>query len=73
MPPFTVNGQTFLSTKDVAEILEMPPGTLRALLQRGALPDVPKQTHVTRKQRGFTKEWVREAAQILEKKLPRSF
>lgn len=70
MPAFFVNGETYLSTKDVAELLDLAPGTLRGLLARGVLPDVPKQIYVTRKQRGFTREWVESAAEILGKDLP---
>ena len=70
VPRFKVDGTTYMSTKDVAEVLDIAPGTLRALLSRGVLPDVTKQTHVTRKQRGFTEEWVIEAAAILGKTLP---
>jgi predicted transcriptional regulator of viral defense system len=59
VPQFSINGETFFSTKDVADLLGIAPSTLRALLGRGVLPDVPRQTHVTRKQRGFTEAWVR--------------
>jgi hypothetical protein len=70
VPRFSVNGETFFSTKDAADFLGIAPSTLRALLARGVLPDVPRQTHVTRKQRGFTEAWIREAAAILGRNLP---
>lgn len=70
MPRFSVNGETFFSTKDAADLLGIAPSTLRALLARGVLPDVPRQTHVTRKQRGFTEAWIRDAAALLGRRLP---
>jgi hypothetical protein len=69
MPKFSVNGQTFMSTQDAAAALELPPATLRSLISRGVLPDVDKLLHVTRKQRGFTEEWLVAAAATLGKTL----
>jgi hypothetical protein len=69
MPRFNVNGRTYMSTSDVAAALDLPAPTLRSLIARGVLPDVDKLQYVTRKQRGFTEEWLDEAAKILGKTL----
>jgi hypothetical protein len=70
VPQFSVNGETYFSTKDVADLLGVAPSTVRSLIERGVLQDVPKVTHVTRKQRGFSEAWLREAALTLGRRLP---
>lgn len=70
VPRFSVNGETYFSTKDVADLLGIAPSMVRSLIDRGVLPDVPKVTHVTRKQRGFDEDWLRTAAAKLDRRLP---
>ena len=51
--PFEVGDSHYLTMSEVAADLGIPTSTLKSLIRRGVLPDVPKVRYVTRDQRGF--------------------
>ena len=64
--PFTSDGTEYFKTGEVAVMLGVAPATIRSLLHRGVLPEVPRYRVGTRVQRGFTQQWADEAKTILE-------
>lgn len=68
---FTVDGVEYLGTEDVAAQLGIAPSTVRSLIKRKILPEVPKQVVGARAKRGFTQEYVDNAKVALAERAAR--